>query len=293
MNVYDKKQKFLDAEIGRGDKEKILEYVKGNSILEIGCGSGVNLDMISDKYPEKLVTGMDISDKVIRTLELRKDIENRKWNVIQGNATNIDQYVAKDSVNTIIFCSVIHELFSYIEWHGRKFNYETIEYILSESFKLLPAGGRIIIRDGVMAQVDSLRHIVFKTKAGINFFHKYVEDFKGRTIKYRFDGPKDVCLLLNDAMEFLYTYTWGYKPYACEVQEQYGYLSEPGYIGLVKRLFGDKAEVIHSESYLQGGYAKALKNKVEFFDEFYNKAELPDSNLILVIEKVNQQSWIR
>ncbi|MDI5788952.1 hypothetical protein PO124_12605 [Bacillus licheniformis] len=29
---------------------------------------------------------------------------------------------------------------------------------------------------------------------------------------------------MNDAMEFLYTYTWGEEAYPHEVQEQFGYL---------------------------------------------------------------------
>lgn len=285
MNVYDKKQKFLDSEIGKTDKEKILKYVIGNNILEIGCGSGVNIDMISGRYPDRHVVGMDISQKVIDTLNLRKDIEHRSWDVVLGDAMRIDQYVKPGSFDTLIFCSVIHELFSYIEWQGKKFNYDTINYILTKSFDLLPKGERIIIRDGVLSFTHRKRHIIFKDKYGIDFFHRYIRDFKGHTIYYAINN-NDLELSENDAMEFLYTYTWGYEPYACEVQEQYGYLSLIGYESLIKDLFKNKARIIYKTSYLQDGYIDALKDKVEFKDSEYRDVCLPDSNMIIVIEKL-------
>ena len=65
-------------------------------------------------------------------------------------------------------------------------------------------------------------------------------------------------------MEFLYTYTWGYDSYACEVQEQYGYFTMDQYMNFFCTLFGDKIKIKYRSSYLQNGYVKALNNKIKF-----------------------------
>ncbi|MFC0903835.1 methyltransferase domain-containing protein [Clostridium sp. MT-14] len=149
MNVFDEKQKFLNEESGRNDKQKILKYLCGKNIVEVGCGSGINLNLIESNYNCNL-TGIDISDRVINTLKLKKEIQRHSWNVFKGNGLYLNQYFKENSIDTLIFCSVIHELFSYTEWQNKKFNYDTIRYIFSIAYQILKPNGRIIIRDGIM-----------------------------------------------------------------------------------------------------------------------------------------------
>ena len=68
---------------------------------------------------------------------------------------------------------------------------------------------------------------------------------------------------VNDAMEFLYTYTWGEKSYIHEVNEQFGYFTPSGFIEFIISLFGDKANIVELKSFLQNGYTIALSQKVE------------------------------
>ncbi|MFC0903836.1 hypothetical protein ACFHWD_03910 [Clostridium sp. MT-14] len=115
-----------------------------------------------------------------------------------------------------------------------------------------------------------------------------MKDFKGRRIFYLSDDTNNtITTYKNDAMEFLYTYTWGYESYACEVQEQYGYFSKSRYKSFIKKLFGEKLKIIKFDTYLQQGYANNLIDRIEFFDNDLNKIQLPDSNCLLVLEKTN------
>ena len=59
------------------------------------------------------------------------------------------------------------------------------------------------------------------------FFDLFVEQFEGRKISFEPIGDR-VRLSSADAMEFLYTYTWGPQSFPYEVREQYGVLIGTG-----------------------------------------------------------------
>lgn len=267
-------------------KKVILDYIKGDRIIDIGPGGGALMDLISDSFPNKKVFGVDISQNVIDSLKKRKQLENRSWDVLYGDALNLDQYVEKGSIDTIIFCSIIHELFSYIEFNGRKFNHDTIAFALKNALNVIPEGGRIIIRDGIMTEpVDMKRIIKFLSEDGMEFLNRYCRDFKGREVKYDVIGQNEVIMDVNDAMEFLYTYTWGEKSYVHEVNEQFGYFTPSGFKDFIKSNLGNKARIVEFKHFLQDGYTIALSPKIKLYDENRLPVRLPDSTCLIVIEK--------
>jgi hypothetical protein len=199
---------------------------------------------------------------------------------------DLGKYIEKGSVDTIIFCSILHELFSYIEYNGKKFNHETISAAFKSAFEVLSAGGRIIIRDGIMTEpINQKRIIKFLSEEGMEFLERYANDFKGREIKYTVVGHNEVLMPVNDAMEFLYTYTWGEKSYVHEVNEQFGYFTPSECEKFIASTLGESAKIIDFKHYLQDGYTIALSQKIELYDEERKTIALPDSTCILVIEK--------
>ena len=67
-------------------------------------------------------------------------------------------------------------------------------------------------------------------------FDLYVAQFEGRTIEYRELAPDRVELSAADAMEFLYTYTWGPASFPYEVRELYGILPYDDYVARARRV---------------------------------------------------------
>lgn len=267
-------------------KKVILDYIKGNTVIDIGPGGGALMDLIESRYPEKNIIGVDISQNVIDALKRRKQLEKKNWDVKYGDALNLVDYIGRGQADTIIFCSILHEIYSYIEYEGRKFNTKTLEKALKSAFDILSAGGRIIIRDGIMTEPkEQYRRIKFLSSEGIEFLQRYVKDFKGREISYTVVGQNEVLMKINDAMEFLYTYTWGDDSYAHEVQEQFGYFTPSEYMAFIQNTLGESAKIIELRHYLQEGYTIELAKKIEFFDENRNIASLPDSTCLIVIEK--------
>lgn len=267
-------------------KKVILDYITGNSIIDIGPGGGALMDLIEEKYPHKKVLGVDIAQNVLDSLRKKKQLENRRWDVLYGDALNLSQYIEKGTVDTIIFCSILHELFSYIEYNGKKFNHDTLAVAFRSAFEVLPSGGRIIIRDGIMTEpVEQKRIVKFLSEEGMEFLTRYSSDFKGREIEYHVVGQNEVLMPVNDAMEFLYTYTWGEKSYVHEVNEQFGYFTPSGFREFISTELGTRARIVEFKHYLQEGYTIALSQKIELFDEKRNRIRLPDSTCIVVIEK--------
>jgi SAM-dependent methyltransferase len=274
-------------------KRVILDYVTGTRILDIGPGGGVLLDLIEQERPDAKPLGLDISVNVIEALKRKKQLERHRWDVIKGDALRLEEYVETGSMDTVIFSSILHELYSYIERDGIRFNPQTVEAALQSAYRVLAPGGRIIIRDGIMTEpVEQRRRIRFLEPDGMEWLMRYAQDFAGRHIEIERVGEHEAVLPVNDAMEFLYTYTWGAEAYVHEVQEQFGYFTPSQYEECIRNTLGSQAIIRVSRHYLQEGYAEALSSRVEFMDEQGQRVPLPDSTCLIVIEKPNNRAGI-
>ncbi|HEO8419232.1 class I SAM-dependent methyltransferase [Niallia sp. FSL W8-0635] len=284
--LQNEKNYLEDMNNAENHKKSIADYAVGNKMLDIGAGGGVMLDILSDKHPHAKVIGIDLSINVIEALEKRKRRENKSWFVKQADALQLTDTFELNSMDTIIFSSILHEMYSYIPYNGKKFNQEVITHSLTSAFDVLKPGGRIIIRDGIMTEPkEELRQIEFKNLDGIEFFKRYVKDFKGRSITYKQLDVNTIQLPVNDAMEFLYTYTWGEEAYPHEVQEQFGYFTPSEYKETIQNVIGKKGEILWLNHYLQDGYEEHLLPYVKVTDTQKNIVRLPDSTCFIVIEK--------
>lgn len=267
-------------------KKVLVDFIEGDKIIDVGPGGGGLMDAILEKFPEKQVTGIDVSKNVIDKLTKIKNIYGKKWNVVKGNALNLEETFNAGDFDTIIFCSILHELFSYIPYDDKKFNYDTLKKVFTSVYNILPKGGRLIIRDGIMSEDFSDRIIHFKNPEDISILRRYAKDFKGRKITYEQLTENDVKMPANDAMEFLYTYTWGEESYAHEINEQFGYFIPNRYIDFVTKCFEGNCKVVYSKHFLQEGYTEHLQDKITFYNEYFEEVPLPDSTFILVVEKL-------
>nr|WP_252607219.1 hypothetical protein [Bacillus paralicheniformis] len=100
------------------------------------------------------------------------------------------------------------------------------------------------------------------------------------------EAEKDAAVLfVNDAMEFLYTYTWGEEAYPHEVQEQFGYFTPSEFWRCIEKELGERANILVFEHYVQEGYEEHLNPKIELTDRLGQRVPLPDSTCFIVIEK--------
>lgn len=266
-------------------KAIILDYIVGKNILDVGPGGGALMDLILENDASLNVNGIDISANVIDSLNKRKKEEHKLWHVIKGDALHLEKKLKANSMDTVIYSSIIHELYSYIEYNGKKFNHDVIIETLKGAYNILKKNGRIIIRDGIMSEpIDEYRIIEFNKKDDLKILQRYCRDFKGRKITYdRIDDNK-VKMLVNDAMEFLYTYTWGEDSYALEVHEQFGYFTPSEYVKVIKENLPN-CKILLCNAFLQTGYEENLLSKISIYDVDMNIVKLPNSTCVIVIEK--------
>lgn len=269
-------------------KNSIIEYVEGDTIVDVGSGGGVLLDLLEERYPNKKIIGTDISTNVIEKLVDKKVKEVRGWTVQKHNFVDEKMNLTTNCAS-IIFSSILHEIFSYAETEGRKFNIESVNKALKNAYDSLPIGGRIIIRDGIKTDSFQTVTLKFKDKAGIMFFNNFLNDFKGlpelggiEKVSYIDLETLTVKGNINFMREFLYTYTWGNESYAHEVNEQFGYFTLNEYKSFFENL---GAKIIIAKEFLEPGYSEHLLPLVSIFDENGTEMELPNSNCIIVIEK--------
>nr|WP_156410982.1 hypothetical protein [Paenibacillus sp. Soil787] len=104
-------------------------------------------------------------------------------------------------------------------------------------------------------------------------------------MKYQTAAVDEVIMPVNDAMEFLYAYTWGEEAYVHEVQEQFGYFTPSEFTAFILDTLGNEAKIVESKHFLQEVYTEALKDKVRIMDQDGNVVPLPDSTCLIVIEK--------
>lgn len=263
-------------------KDSIMDYVVGTDIVDVGSGGGVLLDKLEKRFPNALIVGTDISKSVIDKLHEKAKSEKHRWVVKRHNFVDGPLPVQADD---IIFSSILHEIFSYTEFEGRKFNINSVCLALQHAADSLKPNGRIIIRDGIMTDSDENLTVTFKTKEGYLFFLNYVNDFQGPlphnyTKTVHKENGEDVYSVtgnINFMREFLYTYTWGQESYPHEVQEQFGYLTLKDLTNYLEVL-GFK--IIEAKEFLEEGYPNHLNNLVTLDKDY------PNSNCIVVAEKM-------
>ncbi|HEY1547857.1 MAG TPA: methyltransferase, partial [Kofleriaceae bacterium] len=267
----------------RSDKARMLDYVRPGRIVEIGPGGGVVLDLLEARFGDSEIVGVDLSREVIAALEHRAHANHRSWRVVLGAAEQLPDLVQR--ADTVVFCSILHEVYSYTE---PRFQLASVARVLRAAYATLVPGGRVVIRDGVRPP-PATRRIRFSAPDAHAMFRLYVDQFEGRAIRFRelpdHDGQR-VELDAADAMEFLYTYTWGPASFPYEVRELYGILEYADYVRAVLEWCpGAIAVPLPVASYLQPGYRSGLAGKIELTDEHDHPVELPDSNCLIVVEK--------
>jgi SAM-dependent methyltransferase len=256
------------------EKAKFLPFVKPGKIIELGCGNGVVLDLLSRAFPTSEIEGFEISKEIAKIAKKRK-YPNNNVNVFVGDATK--KLKKDESCDTVIFCSVLHEIYSY---SGLK----SLMKALVFAHKMLKKGGRIVIRDGVKPGKEVV-YIGFKNRKTKEKFFRFAKDFRPYRIKFRKLKDGKVELSKQDCMEFLTKYFYDIN-WKVETGEQFGIFTLNEYKNVLKKV-GFK--IVYSEKYLLPFLKNKYKKDVKIFKKIRNKfvqTSYPDSTMILVGEKV-------
>ncbi|WP_107670707.1 class I SAM-dependent methyltransferase [Cyanothece sp. BG0011] len=121
---------------------------KPKNILDLGCGTGTNTINLKKRFPNAVVTGLDLSPYmlIIAEKKCKKNQQEILWKQGLAEATEISSFF----YDLITISLLFHEVPNTIS-----------QAILQESLRLLKANGQLIILD---ANQNRLRHFKWLTQ---------------------------------------------------------------------------------------------------------------------------------
>lgn len=222
FHVYSRQ---MDASVDQ-KLQDITPHIKEGIIVDKGAGTGLLMHILQAKLPDSIILGTDVSSHYT----------DESDDVIQVDAR--DQYFPDGTVDTIIFSSVLHEVYSYS-------GYVTgaVKDALKVAWDELKPGGRLIIRDGVAPPHPQDVWIGFGNNHTKAVFYRFLKDFKGGLYENLinnlptsvFQNRQYFLVSLWLANEFLskkdYTTNWDQ-----EMNEVFGFWTKNGFVEILTGL---------------------------------------------------------
>lgn len=132
----------------------IRDGIKSGRIVDEGCADGALLAEISRDYPDSDLFGIDLSAEFASRFQERQRAGEFGGAYVHFFHRNLfDRIFEPESIDTTICNSTLHELWSYGD--GEK----SVRSYLTEKFRQLRPGGRLIIRD-VVGPDDGEREVL-------------------------------------------------------------------------------------------------------------------------------------
>lgn len=267
--VFDHPQTYYDRmDSALGDKKKIIDKLneyypnieerKYIRVLDAGCGSGLlSMEIAKQGYS---VSGIDA------------DIDFNSYSCVETingeiQTVNFFQLDIKDMLkvvgtfDVVIFCSVLHELYSYNNYDKR-----AVFKAIDDAWEILKPNGFLIIRDGIR---DKEYEDIFRPDLHMTPEFRHLYDM--------YNDYSNVPYQDKTLQERLYTCSWGRQSFNREKDEVVHFLTEFSWTSIVG-ISG--FHNLSFDSYFQESYRKHIENLFWFDDNKY-----PLTNHIAVYQK--------
>ncbi len=189
------------------EKLKVAKYIsnKTRSVLDVGCADGTVTLALADMFPSVNFVGIDLNPDFIEVANKR--IEGRT-NIKFECVYLRDRLAKEEKFDAVLFCSVLHEFFSYGE------GISSVVKALSDARELLNPGGEVVIRDMLLyeyAERSQLWLTEILAKVKIEKMIPLVDDFE------KYFGKMNTIKQVNHfLLKYMYTDNW-----QREVKENY------------------------------------------------------------------------
>lgn len=250
-----------------GDKARILPWIRPEHVVDAGAGGGELSMMMRDVGLR--VTALDADDESVRRLRAISGIDVRQ--VVLGLSSSAWDVPPAD---TVVFCSILHEVYSYAPLDHRQTAWLTALRSASET---LSVGGRLIVRDGVMP--DSPNERASFSCPDDELVREYLSLSIGGFDSLRLERDGRWHGTRAAVAEALFSLVWGRNTLRREAQERYGVATLAGVTSTVSAM---GLQPLHCESYIQPGYRQHLGG----YDIRPRGARwFPDTNALWVFQK--------
>jgi ubiquinone/menaquinone biosynthesis C-methylase UbiE len=279
------------------DKMRVFPFVRGNTIVDLGAGAGPITVLLQKKFPQSKILAIDNSADMIK--RLKKRFKNDPLvEVIQADAQT---FTYPQEIDSLLLISVVHEIFSFSHY-----SHQAVIEAFNNAHRLLKKGGRLIIRDGVQPEQESL-YLKPKHQEAYQRFNKFIESFKVRPLVFsegtfrqdsfiqhhpqNFQEFKKGNYLIEmhsqDVSELLSKYFYPQVNWQIELSEQFGIWTLREYQHILIEL---GYYIVYAETYVLPYLLKTHYTKDFTVFKLENgtlvEAQYPPSTMILVAEKI-------
>lgn len=219
MKIITDKQLYLDRmSKSLQEKLKIINFFPEGTkdVLDVGCADGTISIALAQLFPEMNFLGIDLNEEFIGLARGKsKEVKNVRFEKIY-----LRQLLARtQKFDLVIFCSVLHEFFSYGE------GISSVLKALADAHELLKTEGVIVIRDMILNSFVKESHLFCEEINKKIVKRKDLELFV-RDFEERFGKLKNIYRLNHFLLKYLYTENWeresreNYVPVTFEEYEQ-------------------------------------------------------------------------
>ncbi|GAA0681517.1 hypothetical protein GCM10009104_02720 [Marinobacterium maritimum] len=145
----------------RSEIVECLDLNPGDTVLELGCGTGLNFPLILEKVgPQGKIIGVDIAPGMLEVA--RQKARRNNWDNIELIESDLTLFNFPAGLDAIFSTGV----FGYIPEY---------ESVIEKAYIALPSGGRFAILDG--KKPESLPGFVFKFVLAIGKQYGYTDEY--------------------------------------------------------------------------------------------------------------------
>jgi SAM-dependent methyltransferase len=212
----------------QGDKAKILEFVKGERIVELGCGSGAVLELLHNHNPAAQLVGVDLSAKLLGAAASTLGDAAKLYRKDIFELCLDPALLPEEEFSSLVLCSALHEFATFALENPQKFEEPGVspmnvaaKRIFKLAHSLLQPGGTIVIRDGVKLEPEPIE-VRFKSAQLRETFWRFADDFRPFRLEFSLRGETYTMMahhFYEFATKFFYQTNWD-----IEVGEIFGWV---------------------------------------------------------------------
>lgn len=201
----------------------LIAQARPGLIVEFGCGSGFVLEMLSERYSNSVIVGVDRRFERLKNVT-EKGLKNTA--LLSGDVSGC--LFLDETFDTGLFIAVLHEIFSRLGVEGLVRTFEIAHAVLKKN-------GILLIQDFLKPEPEPVE-LIFRSEAIERRFYRFAREFRPRKVWYEaIDGG--VRTDVADVVEFVSKcHAVEEKHWQEEMNETHFFFTESEYLEILRRV---------------------------------------------------------
>ena len=167
LNLSNTEVWITEAKFGfRHVKEKIKELPNSSSILEIGCGSGILLSMLTEEFPQNSYEGIEpLNDDFSLFKELNSLVKGSGIKIENCGYEDYDSHQTYDLIYCVNVFEHVKDWKHFLHWVSKRLNDDGLFFVLCPNYSF-PYESHFFIP------------VLFKKRTTYRFFKNYIDTYE-------------------------------------------------------------------------------------------------------------------